>query len=102
MKAMRSVFRVVRNKYVLSLLLVAAWVIFLDKNNVFSQLELTSQLRKLEQEHGYYKERIDANKQALHDLQTSPLSLEKFARETYMMKKDNEDIFVIVPDTVKN
>ncbi|MCC7303367.1 MAG: septum formation initiator family protein [Bacteroidia bacterium] len=101
MKAVKSIFRFVRNKYVLSITVVAVWVIFLDKNNVFSQMELTRQLQKLTQEKLYYQERIEENKISLHDLQTSPSSLEKFARETYMMKKDNEDIFVIVPDTVK-
>ena len=48
-----------------------------------------------------YKDKIDANKKSLDELRTSPSSLEKFVRETYLMKKDDEDLFVIVPDTVK-
>ncbi len=101
MKVAKSIFRVLKNKYVLSILIVSVWIVFLDKNNVFSQLELTQQERKLENEHDYFRDKIDANKKALDELRTSPSSLEKFARETYMMKKDNEDLFVIVPDTVK-
>lgn len=101
MKVARSIFKVLRSKYVLSILIVSVWVVFLDKNNVFSQLELTRQYHKLDQERLYYQTQIESNKKALHDLQTSSSSLEKFARETYMMKRDNEDLFVIVPDTIK-
>ena len=97
----KSIFKVLRNKYVLSIAAVSIWVVFLDKNNVFSQLELTRQHRKLEQEKTYFKDKIDANKKSLDELRTSPSSLEKFVRETYLMKKDDEDLFVIVPDTVK-
>ena len=93
--------RVIFNKYVITFLSVAVWIMFLDKNNVFSQVELKEMHNKLESEKKYFTEQIDRNKQGLDELRTSPVTLEKFARETYMMKKDDEDIFVIVPESVR-
>ncbi len=101
MKRARSILRVVFNKYVLTFLTVAVWIMFLDKNNVFSQVELKKMLNKLESEKRYFTEQIDQNKQGLDELKTSPVTLEEFARETYMMKKDEEDIFVIVPESAR-
>jgi cell division protein DivIC len=97
MKTAKTVFRVLSNKYLLTVILVSGWVIFLDKNNVFSQMDLAAELKALETEKKYFLEQINKNREALTNLRTSPSNLEKFAREKYLMKKDNEDIFVIVP-----
>jgi cell division protein FtsB len=93
---MRSVFRVIKNKYFLTTIFVAVWVVFFDKNDVFSQFDLRKKLKDLETEKRYYITEIEKNKNDLHELRTNPQNLEKFAREKYLMKKDKEDIFVIV------
>ena len=71
---------------------------FFDKNDIFSQLELTKKLSVLNEEKKYYLNEIEYNKTDLKELRTNPKNLEKFAREKYLMKKDNEDIFVIVQE----
>src|ERR1051325_6600192 len=93
---MRIVLRIIKNKYFLTTIFVAVWVGFFDKNDVFSQFDLRKKLKDLETEKQYYITEIEKNKNDLHELRTNPQNLEKFAREKYLMKKDNEDIFVIV------
>ena len=41
---------------------------------------------------------IDKDKMALHDISTNAKTLEKFGRERYLMKKDNEDIFLVIKE----
>lgn len=75
---------------------IIAWLLFFDKNDAFSQWDLIQKCRKLEKERAYYISEIESNRNQLQELQTNPKSLETFAREKYLMKKDNEDVFVFV------
>ena len=90
------------NKYFISVLAIVVWVAFFDKNDLFSQYELAQKLKALKTEEKYYQAEIEKNKNDMIELRTNPANLEKFAREKYMMKKDNEEIFVIVKDTVSS
>ena len=69
---------------------------FFDKNDVFSQWELIQKCKKLEKERNYYIQEIGQNRFHLNELATNMESLETFAREKYLMKKDNEDVYVFV------
>ena len=93
---MRKVFSILKNKYLITFLFILAWVIFFDKNDLFSQMDLRQKLKTLETEKKYYINEIAQTKTDLLELRTNPANLEKFAREKYLMKKENEDIFVIV------
>lgn len=95
---MKKAIPYLRNKYLIALVIFIAWLFFFDKNNIISQYSYTKQLRKLKQDKLYYKEEITKNKADLEKLMTDPKNLEKFAREKYLMKKDNEDVFVIVEE----
>lgn len=75
------------------------WVIFFDKNDLLSQYQLRQKLQQLRTERNYYETEIAKNKNDMNELRTNPENLEKFAREKYQMKKDNEEIFVIVKDS---
>ncbi|MFI5140329.1 MAG: septum formation initiator family protein [Sphingobacteriales bacterium] len=75
---------------------LTVWLTFFDRNDIFTQYDLRQQVLKLEKERNYYLQEIIANNQAIEELHTNQKSLEKFARETYLMKRDNEDVFVIV------
>ncbi|MBS1646721.1 MAG: septum formation initiator family protein [Bacteroidetes bacterium] len=72
------------------------WLTFFDRNDIFTQYDLRQQVLKLEKERNYYQNEIAANNKAINELSTNQKSLEKFARETYLMKRDNEDVFVLV------
>ncbi|MGZ3882713.1 MAG: FtsB family cell division protein [Bacteroidia bacterium] len=90
------ILRILKNKYFLTTIGIVVWLLFFDKNDVFTQYDLISKLNKLQADRDYYIAEIQHNRNDINELQTNKKSLEKFAREKYLMKKDNEDVFVIV------
>jgi len=88
--------KILKNKYFLTLTGIVVWLFFFDKNDVFTQYELIEKCRKLNKEKAYYQAEIENNKLSLKELMTNKKSLETFSREKYLMKKDNEDVFVFV------
>ncbi len=92
--------KLLRNKYLLVVLALAVWLLFFDKNDLFSQFARKKEVKKLEADVKYYRDEIARNQKEMVELQSNPKLLEKFAREHYLMKKDNEDIFILVPDTL--
>ena len=93
---MKRLIDLFKNKYFLVTMAFLVWMIFFDKNDLFSQYQYRQQVSKLKQERDFYlKETAKVNKD-LDELTSNPQKLEKFAREKYLMKKDNEDVFVIV------
>lgn len=76
------------------------WMLFFDENSYLIHRELNTEVEKLETSTAYYKKEIEKDKKMIKDL-NNPKSLEKFARETYSMKKKNEDVFIIEFDTIK-
>lgn len=88
--------RLIKNKYLISILALFVWLLFFDKNDVFSQYELVQKCKKLEQDTTYYYEQIKLNRQYLNALRKDPKYLETVAREKYLMKKEDEDVFVFV------
>ncbi len=93
---MKKVFTALKNKYLLTIIGLAVWIAFFDKNDLKTQIELRKDVKKLEEERNYYANEINLITSDIKELNTNPKTLEKFARENYLMKRDNEDIFVIV------
>jgi len=87
-----------RNKYFLSVAAFVVWMLFFDKNDIIAQYEFKSQVNKLQEEKDFYVKEIETVKKDLNELNTNLNTAEKFAREKYFMKKDNEDVFVIVKE----
>lgn len=81
-----------RNRYYITLLLFFGWLIFFDKHDFFTQWELQQSLENLQFDKAYYEKEIEAVKEEKKDIEQNQ---EKFAREKYYMRKDNEDVFVI-------
>ena len=88
--------KIIKNKYFLTVAGILVWLLFFDKNDVFTQYELIDKCRKLNKEKEYYISEIENNRLSLNELRTNKKSLETFSREKYLMKKDNEDVFVFV------
>lgn len=84
-----------RNKYLLTITLVFIWLLIFDRNNFIERVRMIREVRQLEKDCEYYREKIVIDSAWLDELKSSPETLEKYAREQYLMKKDNEDIFVI-------
>ncbi len=87
-----------KNKYFYTILAFIVWMLFFDKNNFIYQVKLSSDLNDLNNEKEYYLSEIETNNAATKELMTNTATLEKFAREKYLMKRDNEDIYLIVDD----
>lgn len=85
-----------KNKFVIATIAFLAWLIFFDGNDFFTQYSYRKQLNELKKEKEYYSVEIGKNRDKLNSLISDKKNLEKFAREKYLMKKDNEDIFVIL------
>lgn len=100
-KFWKAVLSVIWNKYFISLAAISVWVAFFDKDDLVSQYELRQKLNQMRSEQRYYRDEIEKCKKDINELRNNPGYLEKFAREKYLMKKDNEEIFVIVKDTLK-
>jgi len=84
-----------RNKYILTIICFVVWIIFFDHNDLFLQIERTGELRQLEKGKAYYQEQIDNFNKELSELKNDPAAIERVARERFLMKKDNEEIFII-------
>lgn len=93
---MKRLFELLRNKYFIAVIAFAVWMLFFDKNDMLSQFEYRTEVKKLQEEKDFYlKETADVKKD-LSEIDSNLNTAEKFAREKYFMKKANEDVFVVV------
>lgn len=97
-KLLTNNLSVFKNKYVLGLMIFGIWMIIFDQNNLFYRYKTASKLRQLEKDKLYYQEKIKNDSSQINQLRSSNKNLEKFARETYLMKRDNEDIYIILEE----
>ena len=94
----RKVFPVMKNKYILTLLIFLVWITFFDQNNLVDRFRQMNRQEELKDEKEYYLNKIHRDSVKLHQLKTNKENLEEFAREEYYMKRENEDIFIIVEE----
>lgn len=99
MRFLKQIPRRLGNKYVIALAVFAMIMLFFDKNDIFTQAARKRQLRNLQVSKQYYTDQINAERAELQELKSNPAALEKYAREKYLMKKDNEDLFIIPEKT---
>jgi cell division protein FtsB len=90
--------KLMKNRYFIAAAIFVVWIAFFDQNNLITQIQYRMELNKLEEEREFYQEEIKQIRADLKELKTNPKTLEKFAREKYLMKKDDEEIFVIVEE----
>ncbi|MDF1672618.1 MAG: septum formation initiator family protein [Vicingaceae bacterium] len=83
-----------KNKYAITILVFLIFLLFFDQNNILTQYSYRDQLDKLETEKEYFNQEITKTRKELEELTKNPATLEKFAREKYYMKKENEEVFV--------
>lgn len=91
-----------KNRYLLTTAAFVLWVCFFDRNDLFTQMERARDLRTLQKSKTYYTTQIGTARKELDQMTNDPSALEKFAREKYRMKKDNEDEFSIEDAPSKN
>lgn len=92
---MKQLINIARNKYIIATIAFVVWMLFFDRNDITSQYKYQSQLKNLKNEKEFYIKETAIVKKDLQELTSNLTRLQKFAREKYLMKKDNEDIFLI-------
>ncbi|MBN2598313.1 septum formation initiator family protein [Labilibaculum sp.] len=97
-KAQIIILRIVRNKYVITFLIFYFWLFFFDQHSVWERKGNEDTIESLEKEKAYFIEKIETDKNRIHELKTNRKNLEKFAREQYLMKKKGEDIFIMIEE----
>ena len=97
-KAKKLVFSKLMNVYTISILIFIIWIALIDKNNIFERRKICNTISVLQKEKSYYLQKIEQDNRKKKELLSSRDNLEKFAREQYLMKKANEDIFIIVDE----
>ncbi len=97
-----KLFHFLKNKYTLSILFLLVWLIFIDRYDFVTQYRSVAELKRLEKEKAYYELEISRNDKNLKQLQNDPVYLERFAREKYLMKGPNEDVFIIIDKSKVN
>ena len=94
-KTFKFLLPYLKNKYIMTFLVFFVWMLFFDKNDLLTQISHRNNLNQMNQDKNYFIEEIKRNQAIMHDLETNPEALERFAREEYHMKKADEDIFVV-------
>jgi cell division protein FtsB len=97
MKVIKPVLSIIRNKYLVASIAFFVWMMFFDRNDFFEQRERRQHLYKLQESKEYFTNEIQKERKFSQELKNNPAVIEKIAREKYLMKRDNEDLFIIQP-----
>lgn len=87
-------FRIISNKYILILIVFVVWMVFFDANSYLIHKELNDDIKKLEHEKENYQKEIDHDKEFIKKMEDEE-EVEKYGRERFYLKKENEDIYII-------
>jgi cell division protein FtsB len=90
-------FKILRNKYIAALIGFVILMLFIDHNDIFVQMNRQRQLNELIASKHFYEQQIEQTKKNLADLQNNPAALERYAREKFLLRRDNEDLFIVTP-----
>jgi cell division protein FtsB len=87
-----------RNKYFIAAGLFVLWITFFDDDNLIERFRYMHEIHNLESDKEYFQQKITEDSEKLKELKTNKRNLEKYAREQYLMHRENEDVFVIVEE----
>jgi cell division protein FtsB len=96
---LKAIFRFLINKYFLTTVAFVVWMVFFDSNNLLTRNKLQEKLDGLNVEKQFYIQEIKKDSALTDQLMSDSSALEKFARERYLMKKDKEDVFLVIDTT---
>ena len=84
-----------KNKYFIAIGLFAIWITFFDNFNLIKQSKIKKNIKQLEENKVFYNKEIIKDSTEYQDLLNDKEKREKFAREKFLMKKENEDVYII-------
>lgn len=95
MRILEKLPPILKNKYLLTIAGFLVWMVFFDDRDFVTNYRHHQELQLLEKSRDFYTQQIQDTRKELDQLKNQPATLEKYAREKYRMKKDNEDLFVV-------
>ncbi|MDR1810552.1 MAG: septum formation initiator family protein [Prevotella sp.] len=99
MSTFKSAIKILSGKFsniqwiAIGLILLAGF--FLSDSNIFTRFEYDAEISSLKKQIAYYKDKTEEDKRKLNELHSDRENIEKFARENYLMKTADEDVFII-------
>lgn len=99
MEIFKKILRILLNKYFITTVAFIAWLIFFDSNNLVTRNKLQQKLDVLNQEKQFYIEEIRRDSVLTRQLLDDSSKLEQFAREKFLMKKEGEDLYLVIDTT---
>jgi hypothetical protein len=95
MSPLRHIPSWIQNKYLLTGIFFLVWMFFFDPKDLSNEFTRRARLNELQKSEEHLSNIIKETRQELSQLKTNAQTIEKYAREKYMMKKDNEDLFIL-------
>ena len=99
MKRIRNLYQKLpaplRNKYLITFVIFLIWIFFIDTFDIITQLRMNNEFKQLKEQQEFYKAEIEKDSIKVYNLNNNPEEQERFARERFLMKKDNEDVFIV-------
>jgi cell division protein FtsB len=96
MKTLGKILEVSVNRYVITFVIFALWIFVFGPSRLTIQWDLSNKLEKVQSEKQFYLDEIAKNVKASEELLTNDDNLERYAREKYWMKRDNEDVYLVI------
>lgn len=93
-----KIWFLLRNKFFLTLIIFIVWLIVFDQHNLLDRYKSRRHLNQIKKDTTYYNEKIIQDRLSIKLLETDDESLKRFARERYLMKAPDEDVFIIVKE----
>ena len=84
-----------KNKYLIAVILFIVWITFFDNFNLIKQSKIKKNIKQLEENKKFYIQEITKDSSEYYDLLNNAEKREKFAREKFLMKKEDEDVYII-------
>lgn len=89
------------NKYILATFFFILWMLFFDPKDWGTAFSKNNKLKEFQKSEEHLSKTIKETKEELKQLKSNVQTIEKYAREKYFMKKENEDLFIISTPTIK-
>ncbi|MBR6252192.1 MAG: septum formation initiator family protein [Bacteroidales bacterium] len=84
-----------QNRITFGVIIFVIWMAFFDEDNVFVRINLSRKVSELQEETAQLQSTIERDRRKMEELSSDRSQLEKFAREEYFMKKNDEVIFIV-------
>ena len=94
MSVIKKIIPFITNRYLIVTVVFVIWMLFFDQRDFFLQRERSAELKKVEAAEKYYQDEINNTKSQLENLQNNPASIEKFARERYLLRREGEEVYL--------